>query len=73
MGLFRKYVLSNCYESLYVTLARFNVHAVLQIRVSTGKCYMRILKMHSFVAVQKTFLSKPNIAQRIDWSSNHEF
>ena len=57
----------------YVILARFDEHAGLLMSVSTGKRYICILKMHSYVAIRNPFLSRKNIPERIVWARNHEY
>ena len=73
MRLFKKYVLSNCFESLYVIVAPFNVTKGLKLSESTGKRYMKKLRLHCFVAVQKPFLSKKNLSASVTWARTHQY
>ncbi len=71
MLVFKKYILSNCFESLYVIAARFNATSGLELSESTAKRYMKKLHLHSFAAIQKPFLSTKNISARITWAHTH--
>ena len=72
MRMFQKYVLRNRFEPLHVILARFKTHTGFQLSECTGRRYMRILKLESFIAIQKPFLTRKNIASRIFWARTHQ-
>ena len=72
MRLLRKYLLDYCFDPLFVILGRFSAHTKITLSGRTGRRYIRMLKMDSYVAVQKPFLSKKNISARIQWARVHE-
>ena len=72
MPLFGNYVTHNCFDSLHVIVAKFNAFTKINISVRTGWQYIRKLNSHSYVALQKPFLSKKNINVRIIWARTHE-
>ena len=73
MRSFKKYVLNNCFEPLYVIVSRFNIITGLEINESIAKRYMKKMKMYAFIAVHKPYLSKNNMSARIVWARTHEF
>ena len=73
MRLFKTYVLSNCFESLYAIVARFNVTMGLKLSESIGKRHKKKLRLHCFVAVQKPFLSKKNLSARVTWACTDQY
>ena len=70
--LFRIYLTHNCFDSLHIVVARFNAFTNINISFRTGLRYIRKLNSHSYVAVQKPFLSKKNFNARIIWARTHE-
>ena len=67
MQLLQRYVLQNYYESLHVIAARFNETTGLSISVWKVHRYIKRMKIDRYIAVQKPYLSKKNIAARILW------
>ena len=72
LRLFKKYVLENCFESLHVIVARFNSYTGLNLSERSGRRYMKHLKLDSYIAVQKPFVSKKNLDARILWARTHQ-
>lgn len=72
MRLFQRYMFEGCFDPLFVIVGRFNQTTSLQISVGTARRYVKLLNLQSYVAVQKPFLSKKNIAARIIWARTHE-
>ncbi len=72
MCLFNKYVLQNRFDALFVILARFKQATGVSLSEQTGRRYIRKLKMQSYVAIQKPYLSTKNISTRIVWARTHE-
>lgn len=70
--MFKKYILTNCFEPLYVIVNRFNITSCIKISISTAKRYMKRMKLYSFVAVQKPFVTKRNMNARIILARTHE-
>ena len=64
MRLLQPCVLQNCYEPLHVIAARFNDTIGLCAIVWTVRRSIERMKMDRYIAVQKPFLSKKNIAAR---------
>ena len=69
--LLQRYILQNCDESLHVIAARFNDTAGLSVSVWTVRRYKKRRKMSRYIAVQKPFLLKKNIAARILYRRTH--
>ena len=72
MRLLQRYVIEYCFDPLYVTDARFNAYFKLQLSVSTFKQAPRRMDIQYYVAIQKPYLSKRNIAKRIIWVRTHQ-
>ena len=58
-------------QSLHVIAAKFNDNTGLCVSVCTVRRYIRRVKMDRYIAVQKPFSSKKNIAARILWERTH--
>ena len=65
MRIWHKYVLQYCTEPFNNTVQRFNGATGYKICEKTGRRYVRKLKMDSFVAIQKPYLSNKNCNARI--------
>ena len=72
LHLFHRYVRDYCFEPLYIVLARFKTTTGMELCTSTGKRYIKLLKMECFIAIQKPFLSKKNVTRRVLWARMHE-
>ncbi len=62
MRLFRKYVMENRFEALYVILARFKEATGVSLSEQTGRRYIRKLLMQSYIAIQNPYLTKKNLS-----------
>ncbi len=71
MRLFRIYVLENCFEKLYVVLARFKKATGVSLSEQTGRRYIHKLQMQSYIAIQNSYLGKNNLSARIIWAHTH--
>ena len=70
--LFKKYAVNNSFKPLNLIFTRLNNTTELNISESPAKRYMKKLKMYSFIAVQKPFISTKNMSARIVWARTHE-
>ena len=71
MHLLQRYVLIYCFDPLYVIAARFNEYTKLQLSASTIKRALRRMDIQCYVAIEKPYLSKRNIAKRIIKARTH--
>ena len=72
LHLFRRYVLHYCHDPMYRFAARFNAASGVQLFERTGRRYLRKMNMQGYIAIQKPFLSKNNIAARITCANTHQ-
>ena len=72
MRLFRKCVLENGFEALYIILAWFKVVTGVSLSEKTRQKYIRKLQMQSYIEIQKPYLYKNNLSARIVWARTHE-
>ena len=61
MKLFKKYVSDNFIDLLDTIVAKFNENSGLEISETSGRRYIRKLKLKNCVAIQKPFLPSRNI------------
>ncbi len=71
MRLFHKYVVQFRFEPLYVIVSKFSASTGIHISESTGRRYLRKLRIYCYVAIQKLFQSKRSISNRIQWALIH--
>ena len=72
MRLLQRYVVEYCFDPLHVIAARFNEYNKLQLSVRTIKRALRRMGIHWYVAIQKLYLSKRNIAERVIRARTHQ-
>ena len=70
--MFRNYVISNCFEPLFVILAKFGCDTGITMSVSTGSRYIKRLRMSSNIAVQKPFKTPRHLLARLNWARKHK-
>ncbi len=57
--------MENCFKSLHTIVAIFNVCTGMNLSERSGRSYIKLLGMDSYITVQKPFLSKKNLDARI--------
>ena len=72
LRLFRNYVVQNCFDPLYVIVAKFSATTGIQMCERTGQRYIKRLRMCSYVAVQKPFKTPQHLLSRLQWARKHE-
>lgn len=53
--MYRNYVISNCFDPLFVIVAKFLHDTDFIMIVSLRRRYIKILSMHSYIVVQRPF------------------
>ena len=72
LRMFRNYVVSNCFDPLFVIVRKFAYDTGIKLSVSTGRRYIKKLRMSSHIAVQKPFKTLRHLLARLKWARMQE-